>query len=325
MVQFATLFAGIAWDPHFRGVFSVLVGVVVLGGSIYLILGTNMGGRLGLLVTFAALFGWMVILSAFWWIQPPGNGPRGTNNSWKPVEVFVNEPGNEPLTESLNTLPDPSLLPTSAQLLADHPELGVEYPNGFVLSDVQATHPDIIKAEIGDLDLGGWRVLATSSAGEAQGVADTTLVSSGLFSATTEYKKLNTFEFGGKPRRTEVCPDAEGGNLVPDDVLCRIRYRIDKIVNIKHPTHYAVVEVQQVIPQVARPGEAPPLPKVDPDAPVISVVMVRDLGNVRLIPALYFVISLIGFVFFVLVLHYREKTLNKNLADADAAGLAAGK
>jgi hypothetical protein len=78
--------------------------------------------------------------------------------------------------------------------------------------------------------------------------------------------------------------------------------------------------VQQVIPQEARAGEPPPLPVVDPDTPVISVVLVRDLGFVRLIPFLYFVISLSLFVFFVLVLHYRDKTLMRNREAAEAVG-----
>ena len=42
------LLAGIAWDPQIRGFLAVLVGVVVLMGSVYLLLGTNLGARLGL-------------------------------------------------------------------------------------------------------------------------------------------------------------------------------------------------------------------------------------------------------------------------------------
>ncbi len=328
-MQFATLynavFAGIAWTPHMRGVFSVLVGVVVLGGSIYLILATNMGARLGLLVAFAGLFGWMVTLSAFWWIQPPGNGPRGQNPSWQPVEVFVQESGNTPLTDKLESLPQPDQLPSTAEITVTHPELEEEFPNGFVLSDLAGAQPEILDGAMDEavVEMSGWRIVPTSAAGEAQGVADTQLVEAGFFSATTEYKKLNVFEFGGKPKRTESCPDASGGSLAPDDVLCRITYRLGKTFNFMHPTHYAVVQVQQVIPQEARAGEAPPLPVVDPDAPVLSVVLVRDLGNVRAIPALYFVISFIGFAFFATVLHQREKILNANFAAADTAAAAA--
>jgi len=74
-----------------------------------------------------------------------------------------------------------------------------------------------------------------------------------------------------------------------------------------------------VIPQTTVAGEAPPLPRVDPSAPVISVVMERELGTVRLIPFLYFVISLTLFILFAWVLHNRDKTLMKNKAAAEAA------
>ena len=37
------LLAGIAWDPQLRGFLAVAVGVVVLMGSVYLLLGTNLG------------------------------------------------------------------------------------------------------------------------------------------------------------------------------------------------------------------------------------------------------------------------------------------
>ena len=38
VVALLPTFAGIAWDPGIRGILSVLVGVVVLCGSIYLLL-----------------------------------------------------------------------------------------------------------------------------------------------------------------------------------------------------------------------------------------------------------------------------------------------
>ena len=58
---------------------------------------------------------------------------------------------------------------------------------------------------------------------------------------------------------------------------------------------------------------------VDETQPVVSVVLVRDLGDVRLIPFLYFAISLSLFVVFAWVLHNRDKVLMKNKAMAEAA------
>src|SRR4029078_11706384 len=71
------LIAGLSWDPAIRGILSVGVGVVVLIGSVYLLLGTNIGFKLGARVSASGLFGFLSILTLIWWIQPPGIGPRG--------------------------------------------------------------------------------------------------------------------------------------------------------------------------------------------------------------------------------------------------------
>ena len=77
--------------------------------------------------------------------------------------------------------------------------------------------------------------------------------------------------------------------------------------------------MQQVIPQETIPGQAPPIPKADPTKPVISVVFIRDIGNERVIPFLYFVISFALFILSAAALHNRDKTLMKNKAMAEAA------
>lgn len=108
--------AGIAWDPGIRGILIVLVGVVVLMGSTYLILATNVGARLGFLVALTGLFGWMVILTLIWWLTPPAIGPRGNIPTWKPVEIYVNGGGTKrkpmrspvSLTQPLCQRPTPS-------------------------------------------------------------------------------------------------------------------------------------------------------------------------------------------------------------------------
>ena len=41
----------------------VVAGIVLFCGSIYLLLGTNLGARLGFLVAFTGLMGFMVVLT----------------------------------------------------------------------------------------------------------------------------------------------------------------------------------------------------------------------------------------------------------------------
>ena len=304
------LLAGIAFNPGIRGILVVATGVGVLMGSVYLLLATNIGSRLGLMVAFTGLFGWLTILTLIWWITPPAIGPRGNNASWRPVEIYVNG-ADTPKTVQVGGLADPSSLPTADAILADHPELAADYPNGFLLSDLQANNPEILKEYIHKEDLNGWTLVASSAAGESQAAADVALVNARIFTGPTDYKKLNTWEYGGKPKREDECADS--------DLVCRAVYRVKIALTLKHPTHYAVVQVQKVVTQEAKPGEPPPLPKVDTSAPVYSVVLVRDLGDVRLIPFLYFLISVSLFIIFAWTLHNREKVLMKNKALAEAA------
>ena len=77
----------IGWEPELRGLLTVIIGVVALCGSVYLLLATNMGIRLGFLVALAGLFGWMASMGAIWWTY--GIGLKGNEPSWKPAEPFT--------------------------------------------------------------------------------------------------------------------------------------------------------------------------------------------------------------------------------------------
>jgi len=56
---------------------------MVFYGSTYFILSTNLGARLGFLVAFAALAGWIFLMGATWWSY--GKGLLGPDASWAPV------------------------------------------------------------------------------------------------------------------------------------------------------------------------------------------------------------------------------------------------
>jgi hypothetical protein len=82
------------WNPTILGVLVVLSAIGLFCGSVYLLLGTNLGGRLGFLVSFASLTGFMVLLSMLWWIS--GNSgidpPHGKSPTWKVAQI-VSDPG----------------------------------------------------------------------------------------------------------------------------------------------------------------------------------------------------------------------------------------
>ena len=82
----STLLA-IDFNPGLRGIIVVLVMVVALLGGTYLILGTNLGARLGFLITATALSGWMMSMAFVWSVY--GIGLRGPDPSWKPAEPIT--------------------------------------------------------------------------------------------------------------------------------------------------------------------------------------------------------------------------------------------
>ena len=73
----------ITWEPELRGILIVIIAVTTLCGSIYLLLATNLGARLGFLVTFTALAGWMALMGAIWLVY--GIGLKGPEPSWDAV------------------------------------------------------------------------------------------------------------------------------------------------------------------------------------------------------------------------------------------------
>lgn len=77
----------VGWNPEVRGILTVIISVVTLCGSVYLLLGTNIGTRLGFLVSFAGLFAWMAMMGLIWWIY--GIGLQGRMPTWEPAEPYA--------------------------------------------------------------------------------------------------------------------------------------------------------------------------------------------------------------------------------------------
>ena len=76
------------WDPTIVGILAPVAGVFLFCGSVYLLLSTNLGARLGFLVSAAALSGFMVLLSMLWLTtSTPLESPKGRTAEWKVVEV----------------------------------------------------------------------------------------------------------------------------------------------------------------------------------------------------------------------------------------------
>jgi len=162
----------VGWEPELRGILTVFIGVVVLMGSTYLILGTNIGARLGFLVAFSALAGWMFIMGAIWWAY--GIGLQGPMPTWEPVPGRTILQGPQALSQS-GALTEP------VQVAADMP-----FPEQALAIDERFT------AE-------GWEKLDESapSYGQAGSAAGELLEESGALSAG-RFEVVNVFDKGGE-------------------------------------------------------------------------------------------------------------------------------
>jgi hypothetical protein len=106
----SSLLAAIAFDPTIRGIMICVVSVGVLCGSIYLIISTNTGPRLGFLIAGAGLFGWCFLMGIIWWIY--GIGFMGRAPAWHGIEVNFDRTQQLSLEEA-QTLPPSEDLPPS--------------------------------------------------------------------------------------------------------------------------------------------------------------------------------------------------------------------
>jgi len=81
--------AALTWDPQIRGAAITLTGVFILMGSVYLLLATNMGARLGALLAIAGLMGWMGTMGAVWMVF--GIGLKGHEPAWVVRDIITGE------------------------------------------------------------------------------------------------------------------------------------------------------------------------------------------------------------------------------------------
>lgn len=318
-----SVLAAIAFDPAIRGVLVVATGVVVLIGSVYLVVSTNTGFRQGFLITMAALAGWCFSMGLIWTMY--GIGLRGEDPSW--IEREINFSRDNPVATEVvaklprtEDLPDPAAL--YAQLIADDPEIQARIEEaegeGFVpesLTQLVTLLPD----QKQDLDeiLGDWRILPESDArrGDAVAAADASLVAAEAFGDQTagSYTVHDVFFLGGK--------DGAEPETVPgeDSLVTRAWNRIRTTLQIKNPALYAAVTVQKNVPQSVAPGEAPPTPVVDENAAVVTVVMERNLGTRRLVPAMFTFFTGLLFAVLAWMLHSRDRLAMQARAEWDPA------
>jgi hypothetical protein len=83
------MLAALSWEPQIKGALYVIIAITILCGSCYMLLATNMGARLGLLLAAAGFFGWLFTLGMIWWVY--ARGPVGPDPSWTPAGIATGD------------------------------------------------------------------------------------------------------------------------------------------------------------------------------------------------------------------------------------------
>ncbi len=258
--------SALEWDPTVRGLLIVLAAIAILPGSVFLLLSTNLGARLGFLVALTAFFGWMTVQGLVWWVFAQGN--RGRQPHWEPQEVITGE-----LLKQTTVEPVAEGFPEGWKPL----EVG-----GTVLGDAQASADAVLAASAAQDDAGhGGEAAAEKEHSGPRFDAP--------FDAPTDYVLVDAYEKGGESE-----------------------------LFFWHAPHHTVIRVAPVKEVEVPEGAPPPRPERDPSEPLTSVVLLRDLGNVRLPPFMLFVSSGVIFGVLLSILHRRDK----EAMGARAAGTA---
>ena len=278
----AAVVATITWDPFIRGVLIVVIGLVVFPGSVYLLLSTNTGVRLGFLIAAAALTGWCCVMAVIWAIF--GIGDVGRAPSWKPLEVITGDLAGQNTVSALKGLPTD-------------------------LTSVAGPKPNLPHHwwEISSCNDTQWRQVAPAKIGDPEAAADKVLVPSTTslaapafaspFKSADAYTPYDGFE-----------KNKDGGCLFQ---LGRHKFYL------QHQPHYVVLREAYTKPALAL-SAAPQKPVPDLSKPFVYVVVVRDLGSMRQPPIVIAAVFFVLFAVICYVLHQRDKEIMA--ARAAAAG-----
>jgi hypothetical protein len=269
----APLMAALHWDPQIRGALIVLTAILILPGSVYLLLATNAGPRLGFLLAVAGLSGWLAIMGIVWMVF--GIGLKGREPSWKAKELITGSLAQRTTVEAMS-----------------------DFPSGKWHELKKGD------AELGDASSAADRVLVPGAAASGHNepkppTPDEVARFKSPFNKTTDYAVVAGYDKGGKNKLFKIRhhkfvlrhdPHYAVIQVQPVEVLCTA-----------NPT-------PPCLPTPA-PGAAPTEPPVNPTKPVTTLIMVRDLGSIRFPPFLIALSALLVFGVTCSALHERDKEI----------------
>lgn len=271
----ASLLAEFSWDPQIRGMVIVMLAVMVLPGSVFLIMGTNVGARMGFMVAITGLSGFCFMLGILWAFN--AGGIVGRSPAWVAQEIAVGPPGAT-ITEATEGLP---------MKVGDAPGNGWrELPQG-----------DPVR---GDATAAADKILAPDNSEPPEGQTKEPPKFQPPFGAPADYVQVAAYQKGGR--------EAGVWFKIKSHRFYKQGAWYNPVGWFRAPANYVVITVQETAPKLNEDDltEAPqPNQSVEPQ----TLVLVRDRGSLRF-PAVMF--ALFWFVVFAVCtwsLHQRDKEI----------------
>lgn len=270
------LLSALSWDPQIRGFLIVLTAIAILIGSVYLLLATNTGARLGFLIAVAGLSGWMFLMGVTWMVF--GIGMKGREPHWKAKELIVGPLQNRATVESMK-----------------------DFPNGW--NDLKSGNK--IRS---DAEAAADGVLAPQASGGGHGAEDSGPTPEELarfkspYTKVDQYAKVAGYDKGGDNELFTIGKHKFYFRHSPHYAVVQVQalQLACGADNASPPPN--------CYPPPAVEG-TPVEPTVDATKPVTTLIMVRDLGSVRFPPFLISLFSLIVFGVTCSALHERDKEI----------------
>ncbi|HEX3539736.1 MAG TPA: hypothetical protein VHT75_04760 [Acidimicrobiales bacterium] len=283
------------WDPFIRGIVILALFIVLLPGSVYLVLSTDVGGRLGFLLMAAGISG-MLCLLAILWMPLASTADIGRPNSWKVLELVTGDYSGQVTVKGAASLPVGNLQAGTKPPLQGLTTKHWYWPfQGCSDSGWHKIDPSLINDPESTAD----KFLANTS-GSSVGPLLTS-----PFSATSDYTYIDGFTKG-----------QNGGCL-----FAISRHKI--YLPLARGAHYVVLRVLPTLP-VLNLGGAPPPAQPDTSKPYTYVIMERNLGSVRQPQALLAISMGIIFLVVCYILHTRDKAAEEEGGDGGGGPAAGG-
>jgi hypothetical protein len=268
----------LVWDPQIRGALIVVTGLLVLPGSVYLLLATNTGMKLGFLLALAGLSGWLVILNILW-LGGGGLGSIGYKGIAPGYRVQEIVTGDLVAHSALRAITGTPGKPST------------QFPNGWTFLSASSS------GLAGALPAAGTALIPPATGAKA------TSTYAPPFTTSQDYVEVSAWSKGGHDYLL---------NLFGYKVYWRIRHHG---IYIKHQPHYVVVRVSPVLPTVTLAGAATTLPEADVTKPMVTVVLEGNPGSLRQPPMLSGLGALLVFLLTCENLHARDKAIARRKAE----------